>query len=103
MSNFYQKLGITLLLVGCIVVVVAFSAREALRSSVVYGTALQEVEKRFGAARANLNIPLFAPLTYADGESNGIARFVLCAAQGDCYQINANKYANNWEIEVNKK
>ena len=96
----FRKLGIAFALLACIVIVVAYTGREMIKSSSVYEDARRKIEKQFGVPSTELSMPLLRTFRFSEGSSKGTAEFVLCGTGEGCYQVNAKKVAGYWSIVI---
>ncbi len=97
-----KKLGITLLILTCIVFVVAYMGREMIKSSPVYDASRLELQRQYGVNPTDLSIRYLWPFQFSEGESSGLAEFVVCNKDA-CYQVKAQKKLGAWNITTAKR
>jgi hypothetical protein len=102
MNKFAQKLGLTLGLVLVIILVVAYAGKRMIESSPVYEIARLELQKQHGAKPSDLSVAFLRPYKFSEGNSAGLADFVLCD-ESVCYRIIAQKQSGEWQISTAKK
>ncbi|GKT26099.1 hypothetical protein [Acidovorax sp. SUPP3334] len=93
-----KKIGITLIVLACVVVLASFAGRKMIESSPVYQAAIAEIDNKFGNSSSKLMIPMFRTFKFSEGTYSGRANFILCRSQGACYQINAEKNNGQWAL-----
>lgn len=97
-----KKLGITLVFLTAIVLVIGYMGREMIKSSPVYDASRLELQRQFGVSPADLSIRYLWPFQFSEGESNGLAEFVICDKDA-CYQVKAQKKLGAWTIATAKR
>lgn len=95
-----RRLAIAMVLLACIVLLVACIGREMVASSPVYEQAKHNIQERYGARLTDLSMPLLSPFKFSEGDSIGSAEFVLCDADRGCYDVQASKKFDKWELSV---
>lgn len=100
MDKFAKKLAITSILIGIIVLLVAFAGRWMIGSSPIFQQAKLDVQRQYGHSPSTLRMPLLTKFSFSEGQVSGKAEFCLCAEGGDCYRIRADKSNGIWAIAV---
>lgn len=97
-----KKLGITLVLLTVMIFVIAYMGREMIKSSPVYDASRLELQRQYGVSPADLSIRYLWPFKFTEGESSGLAEFVICTKDA-CYQVKAQKKRGAWNIATAKR
>ena len=102
MKTLFRKLSITVVLLTVIVILVSAAGKRMIESSPVYQASCIELKKQYGVNPADLSIRLLAPFKFSEGDSAGVAEFVLCNLNG-CYEVKAKKSGGLWQVSTAKK
>lgn len=102
MRKLLRKIGLTLALLSCVVLIVAYAGKQMIESSPVYEASRSELQMKYGADPAQLSIRPFKSFKFSEGKASGSAEFILCD-RAACYQVKAEKRSGAWQLTTTRK